>query len=720
MNISLFVTGLISILGQVVLLRELNVAFFGVELIYLLALGIWLFWTAVGAVIGRRTFLPSRNHLTVLFLLFGLVMPLDIIFIRSSRLLLGGMPGTYPTVFQQLIIAVISILPAALLSGLLFQWTAKSYVITGRTLAMAYTIESAGGLFGGLFSTLFIMWGLQNLSTGLVCALVSCIIPVIILKRFRKSYLFRTSVIMTCIFSVLLWKAGAIDHFTTTWNHPHLLESSDSPYGRIAVDQLYHQISVFENDALAFETEGTDAEYFCHLTALQHPRPQNVLILGGGVEGTVRELAKYNPRQIDYVELNPVLLRMVARHLPDDINKSLKAPGVNIILTDPRQYLKNSGKYDLILVGMPEPSSGQANRFYTQEFFRQCSAKLNPGGILGFRLRTAENLWTRPLIRRNASIYNALQSVFPHVLFLPGSINVVTASQTELPGSPEIMSRRLKEMNIATRLVSPAYIGYLFTNDRFSNIRDLLQKEKPVINTDIRPVCYQYAFLIWLSKFFPRLALIDLSSIIDNILSKTPSSLLFWIGLPVIFLASRPFPKLRRVMLVAAAGLMGMILEIIFILYYQTKHGVLYQDIGVLLTSFMAGLALGALIIDKQMLRPVGNQRISRWYGAGLLAGFCLLCTVTKTIMAEHYSAGLFQISALLVVTGFLVAGIFAHTSLYGIEDQQKVISPLYAADLIGGCIGSLLGSLILIPLAGMDTSALVMLLFAVFSFILA
>jgi len=56
---------------------------------------------------------------------------------------------------------------------------------------------------------------------------------------------------------------------------------------------------------------------------------------------------------------------------------------------------------------MPDPTSGQANRFYTQEFFEQCSAKLNPGGILGFRLRTAENFWTKPLTSRNASIYSA-------------------------------------------------------------------------------------------------------------------------------------------------------------------------------------------------------------------------------------------------------------------------------------------------------------------------
>ena len=73
---------------------------------------------------------------------------------------------------------------------------------------------------------------------------------------------------------------------------PESFGDRDSPYGRITVTRQYNQISVFENDALAFETEGTDAEYFSLLAALQHPNPQNVLILGGGIEGIVREIAE--------------------------------------------------------------------------------------------------------------------------------------------------------------------------------------------------------------------------------------------------------------------------------------------------------------------------------------------------------------------------------------------------------------------------------------------
>jgi spermidine synthase len=719
MIIYLLAIGLISILGQVVLLRELNVAFYGIELIYLLALGVWLFWTAVGAVIGRHNHLPSYNSMASLFIIFAFVMPLDIAFIRSSRLIFGGIPGAYLTFYQQLIVVVISILPAGLLSGLLFQRTARAYVTTGKTLAAAYAVESLGGLLGGLFSTLLMMWGVGNFATALLCAFVSSLTPFIVPKEFKSSFLRLTAVVLSCIFLVLLWKAPPLDYQMTAWNHPNLLASSDSPYGRVAVTQLYNQISVFENDALSFETEGTEAETFSHLAALQHPHPQSILILGGGIEGIVREMEKYAPQRIDYVELNPVMLNLaIKNHLPDDIKKSLQERNVHMIFADPRQYLEKSDMYDLILVGMPEPASGQANRFYTREFFQQCAAKLKPVGILAFRLRTAENMWTIPLTRRNASIYNALKSVFPEVLFLPGTTNVVTASFSPLPRTPETLSRRLQEGKITTRLISPNYINYLFTNDRFFTINDLLRKEKSPPNSDTRPVCYQYAFVIWLSKFFPRLALIDPTAIMNRGFFQPPL-VWFWIGLPVIFLLCRFKPALRRTMLVAAAGFVGMVLETILILYYQVKQGVLYQDIGLLLMSFMAGLALGAMVVNRVMARQVVEQRFSRWYGIILLAGFCSLCAFTAIILTRSMFARLIEISLLLAITGFLVAGIFAYVSLHNIEDQKRVISPLYAADLIGGCLGSLLGSLILIPLAGMDVTTWGMLLIAAFSVVL-
>jgi len=719
MTLSLFAIGLISILGQVVLLRELNVAFYGIELVYVLSLGIWLFCTAAGALAGRKNLSPKPKSVAWLFWAFALMLPLDLAFIRASRLLLGDIPGAYLSFPRQMLVAAAALFPAGFLSGLLFQRTAKLFVAQHNTPAFAYAVESVGGLIGGLCSTWLILRHTSNVSTALLCSLFAAATVFIAPPDREKSFFRGASAVLAAGLSLLLTAAGFLDDAMTRWNHPSLLASIDSPYGRITATKRCRQLTVFENDALAWETEGTEAEVFCHLAALQHPHPRTVLVLGGGVEGLIWEIRKYKPYRVDYVELNAPMLETLVPHLPEETRNSLGQSNVRIIFDDPRRFLENSGRYDLILVGMPEPSSAQANRFYTREFFKQCAARLNPAGILALRLLTPENLWTKPLAARNASIFGAARSVFPSVLFLPATTGVLTASDGPLPEAPDVMARRLEKMDIDTRLVSPAYIRYLFTNDRFFRVKNLLNTRPATPNTDLRPVCYQYAFVIWLSKFFPRLSLIDLP-----VLSRpdliAPPFLFLWAALVLVFGLIRLRPAARRFLLVGMAGFLGMVLETILLLLYQTKNGVLYQDIGWLLTCFMAGLAAGAFAGGRRMIRPDGNPPPSLCPGVALAAGFVLLCVAILRTISSGACAGLPLISILLIVNGFLVGGVFACAGLQNTDDLQKIVSPLYAADLLGGCLGSLLASLVLIPLAGMDVASWMMLILSCFCLLLA
>ena len=123
----------------------------------------------------------------------------------------------------------------------------------------------------------------------------------------------------------------------TSWTHPNLVETRDTPYSRITVLSREGQTSVFENDALLFDTEGTRAEEFVHLAALQHPNPKNVLVLGGGIEGTVREVLLHSPESVDYVEQNPALIRIVARPPPVGHTETLFVPpmfGLSMTIRD--------------------------------------------------------------------------------------------------------------------------------------------------------------------------------------------------------------------------------------------------------------------------------------------------------------------------------------------------------------------------------------------------
>jgi hypothetical protein len=113
------------------------------------------------------------------------------------------------------------------------------------------------------------------------------------------------------------------------------------------------------------------------------------------------------------------------------------------------------------------------------------------------------------------------------------------------------------------------------------------------------------------------------------------------------------------------------------------------------------------------------NRNYSKWTGFILLGCFLLLCAGIGLEIVFGNDSGLLKISGLLALSGFLVAGIFAYLSLRESGDQRGIIAPLYAADLVGGALGSLLASLFLAPVAGLAVSAYLMIPLLIFASLL-
>jgi len=708
----LLIVGFISLLGQVVLLRELSVAFYGVELIYTLAMALWLFAGACGALISRSILRPSFDRIHFLFLLVAIDIPLSVVFIRYIRQLFAGTPGAYLPLPTQILAMTAAMMPLGMLLGLLFQLAAKIYVSANKSLAVAYAVESLGGLAGGIAGSLFIRFGFQNFTIAIFCSLAAAASPLLHAKHNGLPWLTRVSILVTAALTFLLWKATQLDRFFTSWTHPTLLESVDTPYSRVTVSSLNGQVSLFENDALLFDTESSQAEEVAHFAALQHPNPQEILVLGGGLTGIIRDLLQHAPGKIDYVELNEGLFKIALTHLPAEIQRSLGAQNVRIIFDDPRSFLKRASSYDLILVGMGEPGSGQANRFYTREFFQKCRQKLKTHGILAFGLRSSENYWTPPLAKRMISIYKAAKSAFPEVVVVPGGTNIVIASADKLIRDPSILEQRFYARKITARLVSPNYLRYRYTNDRFTEVALILASQQAPVNTDARPICYQYTVMIWLSKFLPSAQFWDISLVRYKNKRLMLIIILLALLLGIVLLRYSKW-TFRRIFLAVIAGLGGMVLETILVLYFQIKNGILYRDVGVLLMGFMAGLAFGSFIVSKARGLAL---RIS---GPAALLGFAFLSFSAGVIINAGVDSRIVLIVLLLFLTGFIVGALFAYAGLYKHLDQRKAVSPLYSADLIGGCIGSIAASLLLVPLAGLGLSAYLMIPLAVLALLL-
>jgi spermidine synthase len=700
--------GLLSVLAQVVLLRELNVALYGVELVYLLAVGAWLLATAVGALAGRWPRRVSADAFDMAMGAVAVALALGLVVVRGGRLLFtSAIPGAYLPLPQQILLLVLAVAPSSALLGTLFQWAARRYIDRGGTLAGAYAVESAGGLVGGVSATLAFWLGAQNLFVTAACVLLALGTALVSMSERHASRAGRVVAIAVLGLLVTFPKWPDLDRRLTRWTHPDALDARDLAYGRVTMTTAGGQVSVFQNDALWFDTEDAANETFAHLVMLQHPDPARVLLLGGGMEGLAHAALEHGPRFIRDVEIDRRMFDMIRPHLAEATRRSLADPRVQMTFTDPRRVLPSRERYDVILIAAPEPSSASANRYYTREFFASCAESLNDGGVVGFRLHSAENFWTPQLARRTASISRALRSAFPHVVVLPGTVNVFVASAAPLAPEPALLAERLERRHVRAQLVSAPYLEYLYSNDRRTEISHVLDTTTAQENADAQPICFEYASLGWLSKFYPDLATIELPSLA---VGESLRTRIEWVSAGVLLLIlclTRLVSRGRRVLLVAVAGLAGMVLESVLILHFQMKNGVVFQDIGILLMGFMAGLAAGALFVDRLAASQSQWHRVrSRPAGAMLLAGLATLAVVVGSAAERGLGGGLVAVTALLALSGALVSAVFAWVSVTSASDQNRIVSPLYAGDLLGGALGSLVGSLVLIPAIGLADSA--------------
>jgi spermidine synthase len=704
----LFLVGLLAILSQVVLLRELNVAFYGVELVYALGLSAWMAGGAAGALVASRRLAATRGRLTWLLAIAAVALPADVALIRGSRLLLGGIPGAFLPFDRQVIALAGSILPLSFALGLAFRWAAGLAARAGRTLAHSYAVECGGAASGATAATIAFACGLQTLPAAILAA---GLVPAVLIAgsaRARTSAARATALAAATLAATVGAAAFAprLDLRMTAWSHPAVVETRDSPYARVTATVTGSQTALFVDDVLVFESEGAGPEELAHLTALQHPAPRRMLLLGGTVEGVADQLRRHAPERLDAVELDATCVRVAARWLgrrPD------------AVVEDPRAFLGREARYDVIVVAMPQPTSGQSNRFYTREFFAECRRRLEPGGVMGFRLDVPENVITPLMAVRTASVVEAARAAFPFVEVLPGTSAVVLASGAPLPPGADVLSARWHARGLAARLVTPAYLHYLYENDRRVELDRRLRAVGAPANSDDRPVCYEFAALGWLARFYPDILRVDAA----RLAAARPGwqgALAAGVGLVGLFLVARRWQGSRTALLAGVAGVAGMLLETVVLLEYQARSGALFERLGALLTAFMAGMAAGAWLADRWLAAP---GRRPRGQAATVFALACLGAVIG--VLAGRPSGIGFGGSALLLcAAGALVSAIFAGASAVAGPADADRIGSLYGADLAGGAAGSLLAGLVIVPLAGLAPTAWVVAALGVLALLLA
>ncbi len=700
----LLLSGLLALLSQVVVIRELAAALYGVELIYLVALAFWMLATAAGAALGR-TRIPSDSLVVRLLATTGIWLLIVVVAVRSARTIFGAVPGAFLSFPLQLAIVAFAAGPLGGLLGLFFQLAATRAIANRFSPATAYAIEGAGALVAGLVVTGLLRLGASTMTLALGVSAVSLGVALShAIGRAGRGAPWLRAGLAVALCAPLAFSTS-LDRVLISWNHPDLIDVRDTPYSRIVVSGRAGQVTVFSDDALVADSESIAAELFAGLTALQHPAPGSALVLGGALTGVARELAAFTSGDVDCVELDRGAYEAARMSLA--VEPALRsAQRVRVIFADPRAFVGSAGGgvYDLLLVATPDPSSGSASRFYTREFFAASARALSPSGVLGLQLSAAENLWTPALAEQVSSVYQALRQVFPHVVAIPGARLTLVASRQRLSLDPGVLASRMAERRTQRVALTAPFIRYLLTNDRQSEVTRLLDAGHAPVNTDVRPACYHFAMIVWLSKFYPRLAAVPADAIERWVRAAALAATVVAALAAILSRLFRSRREIRLLLLAAFAGAAGMFLETALLLHYQIVSGVVFQDIGLLIAAFMAGLAGGAVAIDRAQPIDSGTSLLRR-YGLATVIGLALLSAASAWVMTG--GGGRIETTALIGFSGALVGAVFGYAAARWPGDRARGLGALYAADLAGGAAATLLAALVVVPVGGLQATAL-------------
>lgn len=727
--LTIIITGFVTTIAQIVLLRELLVRFNGNELTMGLVLACWLIWNAVGCRLATQItpqmvsdyFLPG-----FFLLLLAILLPVSVMIIRAAGILWHLSPGEMPGLWPMIQICLLSTGLFSPFSGALFSlcWILyRNLPAKGgkRRPIVVFIGEGLGAAASGLafyvavighYSVMSIVWMVSGLILPVSAAWVR---PWRFLKGgiTMKFAWIGMSLIACCAAG---FKAE-IEKISRQWQWGgQVVAVEDTAYHNVALTRERDQYSFFIDGLWLFSTPDLPSrEYAVHTALLQHPAPKTVLLLGGGISGLAEEIQKHpGIQRIDYVEPDPDLIRFAKHHLPPEFVRSLTISRLHLIHQDIGAFLRSDVfRFDVILMNIGDPVNAELNRFYTEEFFTGIQKHLSSNGILSFAVTGGEDMLGEAQLRYLRSIYRTLRGVFPEVAFFPGNHFRFFAANGAgtLQRSPDSLMTRIRDRKLSLSYVRQDTLQDGMNSFRLAYFQAMLDDKSSDVkaNRDFFPTCHREALLLWSAQWHPMLRDAIQWMVTDN--PRWPWGLLAATGALLFLMTFTRRMEQPSVIAgsVLVAGATTMVLQMVLLLAFQVLEGGVYLHLALILSFFMAGLSLGAGGVSIRVNSPPLLSRVMRVQA--LIGLYPLLLIMLLYLLHETFRS---DISATFLIRLFpilsLIAGVLGG-ALFSIAVEvlaetgislQGVGGKLYALDLTGAAGGLLLATFLLLPVYGL------------------
>jgi len=175
-----------------------------------------------------------------------------------------------------------------------------------------------------------------------------------------------------------------------------VLYTKESDFQRIDIIDTYDYGRVMLLDGLVMYTEKDEFVYHEMITCVPlfaHPNPKDILVVGGGDGGTVRELGRHTYlNSITEVEIDESVV-VAAKEYTPFTGCGYDNEKVNLIIGDGIEFVKNKNNaYDIIIIDSTDPF-GPAEGLFSGEFYSNVKNALREDGIV---VAQAENPYYDP------------------------------------------------------------------------------------------------------------------------------------------------------------------------------------------------------------------------------------------------------------------------------------------------------------------------------------
>ena len=760
---ALMMIGFTATAGQIIVVREFIVVFYGNELCLGLILANWLLWGAVGSwALGRLADRIKRQTgvLAACEIFLTFIFPALIFAARSARTILSVQPGEFIGFLPVSIFTFIILAPMCAVLGFLFALGARMYPAAkgAKQIGHVYILEGVGASVGGLLTSLLLIRYLNSIQIAMIIGALNLAAAVSLRtflgKRMPVKLFFRGLIFILLLLNIYLLIPGNNDgdfdalvaplkannlhrrSLMVQWGMLGLKTSKNSIYSNLTVVGGESGYSFYSNGLHMFTIPNPASAEQVHFPMLEHPDPRKVLLIGGGVGGSLREILKYPAvERVDYVELDPMVIELTKEWSKDPSLAALDDPRVEIANIDGRLFVKRADrKYDVVILDLPGPFTAQLNRFYTREFFQEVRKVLTDRGVFSLGVFSSANYVSGDHQKFLNCIYRTLNEVFPEIITIPAADTAFFIScpaEGVLTYDREILSGRLEERQVESLYLSAYWMPDWLQPWKVSQFSSrVLEPQDVSINTDFRPVSYYYDMILWTAQFSSGS---KLEAGYKKIFQAAAKLNLWWFLLPafaaggVALFIGNWKQGIRREYVLAAVMITGfaeIAFEVTVSLAFQIIYGYMYHKLGIILTAFMVGLILGGIIITRIMDRLKNDLRTLMLtqmavciYPLILLGAFSLL----KSGRAYFLGANVI-FPVLPVIAGFIGGFQFPLATKIYLKHKTRVgrVAGLtYGVDMIGSCAGAFLVSAFLVPIIGIPNTCFAVVFLSVIALIL-